>query len=95
LKMHRQMSDMMKKVGKKGGKGMMGALGGMGGGMPPGMGGMSPADMKAAQGLLSGANAQSLPGLPGGDTSKPAGLPGLGGGAPLGPEGLPIGLPKK
>jgi len=95
LKMHRQMSDMMKKVGKKGGKGMMGALGGMGGGMPPGMGGMSPADMKAAQGLLSGANAQSLPGLPGGDTSKPAGLPGLGGGAPLGPDGLPIGLPKK
>ena len=47
LKMQRQMSDVMKKMGK-GGRGMMGALGGMnpqhavglggaGGGMPPGL----------------------------------------------------------
>ena len=55
LKMHRQMADMMKKIGKKGGlKGMMGAMGQMGvsptdiakmgGGaaMPPGLGGGMP-----------------------------------------------------
>jgi signal recognition particle subunit SRP54 len=41
LKMHRQMADVMKKVGKGGMKGLMGALGGMpgglpGGGLPPG-----------------------------------------------------------
>jgi signal recognition particle subunit SRP54 len=49
LKQHKQMSKMMKKVGKKGGMqklmrgmgGMMGGQGGMppGGGLPPGMGG--------------------------------------------------------
>jgi signal recognition particle subunit SRP54 len=32
--MHRQMSDMMKKMGK-GGRGALGALSGLGGGMPP------------------------------------------------------------
>ena len=75
LKMHRQMSDMMKKVGKMGKKGMMRQLGGMfggKGGMPPG-GMPSQAEIEAAQ--------QQLGQMPGG------GLPGLGGGAQL-PPGL-------
>ncbi len=38
IKMHRQMADMMKKLGKGGMKGLAGMLGGMGGGMPPGLG---------------------------------------------------------
>ena len=76
LKMHRQMSDMMKKLGKMGKKGMLkgglGALfgkGGMPGGMPPGMpaGGEMPseADMN-----------KMLPGLGGG--GLPPGLSGFG-----------------
>ncbi len=67
LKMHRQMADMMKKLGKGGMKGMMNALGGAGvsqadiakmgkGGLPPGMGG----------GQLPGMGAGGLPGLGGG-----------------------------
>lgn len=70
LKMHRQMSDMMKKVGKGG----LGALmGGMGGGMP-GMGGggmPSPGDMDPA--MLKDLKKQM--------GRAPGGLPGLGGGA--------------
>jgi len=71
LKMHRQMADMMKAMGK--GKGMFGKLGsmmGMGGGMPAGMPNVDPAALeKLAKGMPGG-----LPGgLPGG------GLPGLGG----------------
>ncbi len=73
LKMHRQMADMMKKMGKMGTKGMMrgglGALFGKGG-MPPGA--MPP----------GGAPGQA-PRLPQGT----GGMPGLGGGAPL-PPGL-------
>jgi len=94
LKMHRQMSDMMKKAGK--GKGLLGGL--MGGGMPE----VDPAELeKMAKG---GGMPGGLPpgGLPGG---LPAGLgggklPGLGsglGGAKLpglGGPGLP-GLPGK
>ncbi len=38
IKMHRQMADMMKKLGKGGMKGLAGMLGGMGGGMPSGLG---------------------------------------------------------
>lgn len=80
LKMHRQMSDAMKKMGKMGKKGMMKSLGGMlgggKGGMPPGMpgdlAGMNPADLEKA--------AKAMGKMPGG------GLPGLGGGA------LPPGL---
>ena len=75
LKMHRQMSDMMKKVGRMGKKGMMRQLGGMfggKGGMPAG-GMPSQAEIEAAQ--------KQLGGMPGG------GLPGLGGGAQL-PPGL-------
>jgi signal recognition particle subunit SRP54 len=89
LKMHRQMSDMMKKVGKKGPKGLMAGMtppgGGMGG-MGGQLGGMNPADMKAAQDLLGGKSAEP---------TQPGTLPGLGGGTTLGPNGLPIGFPKK
>ncbi len=75
IKMHRQMSDMMKKVGKMGKKGMMRQLGGMfggKGGMPAG-GMPSQAEIEAAQ--------KQMGQMPGG------GLPGLGGGAQL-PPGL-------
>lgn len=90
LKMHRQMSDVMKKAGKKGRGGLAGMMGGMPGGMPPG--GVNPADLGGATQDLLGGNAPSgLPGLPG---AKPT-LPGLGGGSPLGPKGLPPGFGKK
>ncbi|WP_299586776.1 signal recognition particle protein [uncultured Tateyamaria sp.] len=75
LKMHRQMSDMMKKLGKgKGGmmKQAMKAMMGKGGGMPD-MGGMDQAQLEAAAKQLGG--------------KMPGGLPGLGGGMPL-PPGL-------
>jgi len=74
LKMHRQMSDMMKKVGKMGKKGMMRQLGGLfggKGGMPAG-GMPSQAEIEAAQKQLG---------------AMPGGMPGLGGGAQL-PPGL-------
>jgi signal recognition particle subunit SRP54 len=83
LKMHRQMSDMMKKMGKMGkGKMLKQAMSGMfgkGGGMPAG--GMpdmnDPKAMEEAARALGGK-------MPGG---MPGGLPGLGGGM-----GLPGGL---
>ncbi len=81
LKMHRQMADMMKAVGKKKG-GMMGALGGMmgGGGMPQ----MDPAEMERLAKQMGGAGG-GMPSLP------PGGFPGMpGGGLP----GLP-GIGKK
>ncbi len=64
LKMHKQMSTMMKKMGKGGMKNLMKSMGG-GGGMPPG-----------GMGGLGGAGG-GLPGLGGG--GMPGGLPGLGG----------------
>ena len=89
LKMHRQMADMMKKMGgKKGKRGMLGGLGGMlgggmggmmGGGMPPGMGGGMPpelANMDPKQ-LEQMAKQMGGPGGMGGGMPK---LPGLGGG---------------
>ncbi|MEM9144840.1 MAG: signal recognition particle protein [Pseudomonadota bacterium] len=80
LKMHRQMADMMKKMGRMGKGGMRGLMGQlMGkGGMPPGM-------MPGMPGGASGA----APGLPpmGGPGGLPGGLPGLGG--PVKP-GLPL-----
>jgi signal recognition particle subunit SRP54 len=79
LKMHRQMADMMKSLGKR--KGMLGGL--FGGGMP------DPAEF-ADQGLPA-----ELPkGLPRGAMPRglPPGLPGLGGGLP-GLGGMPGGLP--
>ncbi|MCI4645051.1 MAG: signal recognition particle protein [Hyphomonadaceae bacterium] len=69
MKMHKQMSGMMKKMGRGGMKGLMGAMGGMGGGMP---GGMPPGGLGGLGGPGAGG---SLPGLPGG-----GGLPGLPGG---------------
>jgi signal recognition particle subunit SRP54 len=74
LKMHRQMSDMMKKVGKMGKKGLMrgglGALMGGGGGTPP----MGPG------GLPGGPPAAPPPGFPG--------MGGFGGGLPGNLSGL-------
>ncbi|WP_417469401.1 signal recognition particle protein [Maricaulis sp.] len=86
LKMHRQMSDMMKKA-SKGGRG--GLAGMMGGGMPKGMGG----PMGGQQPSL-GEIPKDFPGLGATKPASPPGLPGLGG-TPLGPDGLPIGFPKK
>ena len=83
LKMHRQMADMMKKMGKGGMlkqamKGMMGK--GMGDGMPggmPDMKNMDPEQLKAAADLAKG-KMPRLPGL-GGGSKLPPGLSGLGG----------------
>lgn len=79
LKMHRQMSDMMKKLGKMGKKGMLkgglGALfgkGGMPGGMPPGMPGMPGGGEMPSEAEMN----KMLPGLGGG--SLPPGLSGFG-----------------
>jgi len=85
LKMHRQMSDMMKKMGK--GKGLLGGL--MGGGMPN----VDPAELeKMAKG--GGMPAGMPPGLPGGlGGIAGSGLPGLGGKLP-GMGGMP-GFPGK
>jgi signal recognition particle subunit SRP54 len=47
IKVHRQMADMMKKLGKGGLSGMMGALGGGLGGNMGGLGGNLPADLPA------------------------------------------------
>ena len=82
LKMHRQMADMMKKMGKGGKKG--GLPGMPGGGMPPGMGGQMPPGFDQAAGDLLKGNAP-----------KGASLPGLGGPASGGLPGLPGGKPKK
>ncbi|VAV90210.1 Signal recognition particle protein Ffh, partial [hydrothermal vent metagenome] len=72
LKMHKQMSGMMKKMGK-GGRGM---FGGMGGGMPPGAqlpgADIDPVQLEQMQQKLGSGG---LPGLPGGGGSLP-GLPG-------------------
>ncbi len=91
LKMHRQMADMMKQMGR--GKGMFARMGGMMG--MPGGGGMPAMDPAALERLAKSAGGGMPGGLPG--LGGP-GLPGLGG--PGGPRlpglggGLP-GLPKK
>jgi signal recognition particle subunit SRP54 len=80
VKMHRQMADMMKAMGKK--RGALSAL--FGGGPPPEM----PADLPAGAELPA-----NFPGLPPG--GFPGGLPGLPGLSAGGmPRGLP-GLPQK
>jgi signal recognition particle subunit SRP54 len=95
LKMHRQMADMMKAMGK--GKGGMAKLFGMGGGgMPPGMPTPSSEELAAMQaegGLPK--SMPKLPPMPGGlpPGFGPGGLPGLGG--PGGLPGLPKGFGKK
>ncbi|MGF1649054.1 MAG: signal recognition particle protein [Hyphomicrobiaceae bacterium] len=89
LKMHRQMADMMKEMGRNKGlmSRMMGGLGGMaglgGGAQQP-----SPEMIEQAKSALkSGQLPKGLPGLPGGAGRA---LPGLGGG---GLHGLGSGLP--
>ena len=79
VKMHRQMADMMKSMGKK--RGLLGSL--FGGGPPPEL----PADMPAGAGLPPG----GLPPLPPGFSGMGGlpGLPGLPGGVPRGLPGLP------
>ena len=73
VKMHRQMADMMKTMGKK--RGMLGVL--FGGGAPPDM----PAELPPGAGPLPG----TLPPFPGGGLpGLPGGLPGLPGGLPKG-----------
>jgi signal recognition particle subunit SRP54 len=95
LKMHRQMADMMKDMGR--GKGMFARMGGMLGMGGPGAGAGALAGMDPAA-LEKLAKGGGLPGgLPGAAPSLPPGfpnlkLPGLGGGG--GFPGLP-GLPKK
>ena len=81
LKMHRQMSDMMKKLGRgKGGmmkqamKAMMGGKGGLPGGMPADM---DPKQLEAAAKQLGGKMPGGLPGL-GGGPALPPGLSGFG-----------------
>ena len=86
LKMHRRMSDMMKKLGRQKG-GLGGLFGGMGGGMPQPDPAMLEQLQRSGLGGMPG-------GLPGGVGGMPGGmprLPGLGGG---GFPGLP-GLGKK
>ncbi|MFD2238668.1 signal recognition particle protein [Aureimonas populi] len=101
LKMHRQMADMMKAVGKGKGPGIMGKLmGGLGakmglpgGGMPAGMPDLSKMDPRQIEEMAKAMQGGGLGGLGGG---LPKGLPpGFGsGGLPGLPGGLP-GLPRK
>ncbi|WP_333826047.1 signal recognition particle protein [Pinisolibacter sp.] len=89
LKMHRQMADMMKAMGKKKG-GLFGGLGGLlGGGMPQ----MDPAELEAM--AKSGQMPQLPPGLGGmgGMPTLPKGMGMPGMGLPKGP--LPPGFRKK
>ena len=79
LKEHRNMADMMKKIGKGGMKGLAGMLGGMGGGAPGQGPQVNQQQLNALKNLGGGAmggpgGMPKLPGLGGG------GLPGLGGG---------------
>ncbi len=82
LKMHRQMADMMKAMGKN--KGMMGKLlGGLGMG---GGGGMPQPTLEQIEQMKRGEMPKGMPGLPPG-----GGLPGLGGFPKGGLPGLPGG----
>jgi signal recognition particle subunit SRP54 len=82
LKMHRQMADMMKMMGKRGG--MMQRMMGMGGGGPA----PSPAELEQMQAELARLDPRALEALPK-DLKEalpqglPKGLPGLGGGGPV------------
>jgi signal recognition particle subunit SRP54 len=90
LKTHRQMADMMKRVGKGGMKSLMGAMGGQGGGFGGG-GGPNPNALLALQ-RKAGKGGPTLPGLPGAGGESDDDTPFLGG--PLGPDGLPIYMPR-
>ncbi|MCC5978698.1 MAG: signal recognition particle protein [Salinarimonas sp.] len=108
LKMHRQMADMMKQMGKNKRGGIAGALGsmfglgggGMQGGMPGGMPNPSPEMLEQVKKQMGG---QLPPGMGGGGIppmppdlagkkNSPA-LPGLGGGKPTAPKLPGLGLP--
>ncbi|QUS35869.1 signal recognition particle protein [Falsirhodobacter algicola] len=73
LKQHRQMADMMKKMGKGGA--MKQALKGMMGGKTPDLANMDPAELEAAAKAMKGGMG-GMPGLPRGMT-LPAGLSGM------------------
>jgi signal recognition particle subunit SRP54 len=81
VKMHRQMADMMKSMGKK--RGLLGSL--FGGGPPPELS----ADMPAGAGLPPGGLPPLPPGAFSGMGGLPPGFPGLPGGLPRGLPGLP------
>ena len=102
IKMHRQMADMMKSMGKRGG--LMQRMMGMGGGasseaemerMRADLGRLDPKALESLPKELKEQLPKGLPGLGGGMPKLPGlpGLPGRGGGAPKFP-GLP-GLPGK
>jgi len=75
LKMHRNMADMMKKMGKGGMKGMAAAMGGMMGGGMPGQGPqIDQNQLNALKNLGGGKAPGGMPGIGG-----MGGLPGLGG----------------
>ena len=74
LKMHRQMSDMMKKLGRSGKRGLMGMMKGMMGGLPPGVTPPGGGDGGGLPPIPGG----GLPGLGGGGMPLPPGLSGLG-----------------
>jgi signal recognition particle subunit SRP54 len=97
LKMHRQMADMMKMMGKRGGlmQRMMGGMGMGGGGGAP-----SAAEMEKMQAEMARLDPKALESLPKELKDQlpkglPAGLPGLGGGGRPMPRlpGLPGGAP--
>src|SRR5690606_271554 len=104
LKMHRQMADVMKMMGKGGRGGIGGALGkmfGIGGGMPQ----PTPEMLEQLKGQLPGGLPETMPGgagglppLPPGGFGAPKlpGLPGLGGKGPGAPglPGFPFGKKK-
>ncbi|CUA89727.1 signal recognition particle subunit FFH/SRP54 (srp54) [Chelatococcus sambhunathii] len=104
LKMHRQMADVMKMMGRGGRGGMGGALGkmfGLGGGMPQ----PTPEMLEQLKGQLPGGLPETMPGgagglppLPPGGFGAPKlpGLPGLGGKGPGAPglPGFPFGKKK-
>ncbi len=88
LKMHRQMADMMKQMGKN--KGLMAKMfGGMGMG-----GGMPQPTPEMIEQMKAGEMPKGLPGMGGGASGPaPKGLPGLGGGLPGLGGAMPAGLP--
>jgi signal recognition particle subunit SRP54 len=90
LKTHRQMADMMKRLGKGGMKSLMGAMGGQGAGGFGGGGGPDPNALMALQ--RKAGKGGALPGLPGAGAARDDEPPFLGG--PLGADGLPIYLPR-
>jgi signal recognition particle subunit SRP54 len=77
LKMHRQMADMMKMMGKGGRGAMAGLASKLGMGMPPGMGGGG-LDPNALKQLQKGGAPQLPPNFPGAPGGLPPGFPGLG-----------------